>query len=216
MAEWVATRLRRRILEGDIQPGSRIRQGTIAAEYGMSRIPVREALRLLAGEGLVILTSHVGARVTHLDLSELGETYQLRERLEPFVIAESAPNLSRDQLDELRSFVDTMEEVADPANLRPWLELDRRFHIATYAGADLPRFKQIVESLWNTTQQYRRLYTSLSERLDLASAEHRLLVEALCRGDGEDAQRLLQTHIRRTRLTLMERGDLFTDQPTVD
>jgi DNA-binding GntR family transcriptional regulator len=209
LAESVSRGLRNAILDGRLKPGERIRQESVAHQYGTSRIPVREALRHLESEGLVILEPHVGARVARLDRAELDEVYLLRERLEPLAIAQSVPHLSDSQLANIRLYVEEMERVADPEDLTRWIELDRRFHLATFAGAPLPRLIRLIEAFWNTTQQYRRAYTLLPRRLEIAHAEHRLLLEALERRDPADAERLLQTHIRRTRLTLDEHLELF-------
>jgi DNA-binding GntR family transcriptional regulator len=93
LAEWVSAQLREAILNGSLKPGERIRQEAVATQYGTSRIPVREALRQLASEGLVSLVPDVGARVARLDLNELDEIYKLREQLEPLTIRESVPHL---------------------------------------------------------------------------------------------------------------------------
>lgn len=207
--ERVSEELRDAIVDGRLRPGERLRQASIAAEYGTSRIPVREALRQLASEGLVVLQTDAGARVARLDLEELDEIHLLRELLEPFAIARSAPHLTDDQLAGFATLVEEMERVADPVDLRPWLALDREFHLATFSAAPMPRLRRLIESLWNATQHYRRVYTLLPQRLEIAHAEHRLLLEALDRRDPEDADRLLTTHIRRTRLTLEEHVELF-------
>lgn len=176
---------------------------------GTSRIPVREALGRLQNEGLVTLTSHVGARVAQLRLAELDEVYLIRERLEPLAIAQSAPHLSTAQLREIHGYAEAMEASADVEDPSRWVDLDRRFHLATYGGAELPRLIDLIEGLWNATQQYRRAYTRLPERFALAHAEHRLIVEALERRDGENAELLSLLHIRRTRLTLDAHTELF-------
>src|SRR5262245_30698400 len=207
--ELVSRGLRDAIFDGRLHPGERLRQEAVASEFGTSRIPVREALRQLASEGLVVLQPHAGARVARLELDELEEIYQLRERLEPLAIARSVPLLSEHQLCELGSLVEEMERVADPDDLKRWLRLDRDFHLGTFACAPMPRLLGLIEGFWNTTQQYRRVYTLLPRRLEIAHAEHRLLLEALMRRDPDDAQRLLVTHIRRTRLTLEEHMELF-------
>jgi DNA-binding GntR family transcriptional regulator len=209
LAERVSNGLRNAILDGQLSPGDRIRQEAVARDYGTSRIPVREALRQLESEGLVTLEPHVGARVARLERDELDEVYLLRERLESLAIAQSAPHLSESQLADLRRLVEEMERAAASDDLTRWIELDRRFHLATFAGASLPRLLRLIEGFWNTTQQYRRAYTLLPRRLDIAHLEHRLLLEALERRDPSDAERLLQTHIRRTRLTLDEHLELF-------
>jgi DNA-binding GntR family transcriptional regulator len=209
LANVVVDRLREAILDGRLKPGERIRQEAIAEEMGTSRIPVREALTRLQNEGLVTLTSHVGARVAQLRLDELDELYLIREQLEPAAIAQSAPHLSDAQVRQLAEYVEQMEASADVEDPSLWVDLDRRFHLATYAGADLPRLLEMIEGLWNATQQYRRAYTRLPERFALAHSEHRLILEALERRDAEHARLLQLLHIRRTRLTLDEHAELF-------
>jgi DNA-binding GntR family transcriptional regulator len=217
LGELIRRDLRERIIGGQLKPGERIRQEALAKESGTSRIPVREALRELAAEGLVILEPHVGARVARLDLEELVEIYLLRERLEPMAIALSAPHLSDKQLGALRSYVEQMERFSAPASdhsRRDWLELDKRFHLATFAEDGSPRLNRLIASFWDATQQYRRIYTLLPTRLEITRAEHRLLLEALERRDSADAERLLHTHIRRTRLILTSHPELFDDGHT--
>lgn len=211
LANAVVEYLRREILAGTLKPGDRIRQEAIAHQMGTSRIPVREALNRLQNEGLVTLTSHVGARVAQLDLAELDEVYRIRERLEPLAIARSTPGLTAAQLQDLADYIDAMEAAADVEDPSRWVDLDRRFHLASYAGADMPRLLEMIEGLWNATQQYRRAYTRLPERFALAHAEHRLILEALERHDAQNAELLSLMHIRRTRLTLDEHTELFGD-----
>jgi DNA-binding GntR family transcriptional regulator len=209
LANAVADHLREEILTGALRPGERIRQEAIAHAMGTSRIPVREALSRLQNEGLVTLTSHVGARVAELDIAELDEIYRIRERLEPLAIGESAPRLTDPQLDTLVGYIEEMEACADVEDPSRWVDLDRRFHLTTYVGCRMPRLIDMIEGLWNATQQYRRAYTRLPERFALAHQEHRLILEALRRRDGENAELLSLLHIRRTRLTLDEHSELF-------
>ena len=215
LGEVVARGIRGDILEGRLAPGTPIRQEVVAAQYGTSRIPVREALQILAAEGLVAVVPNVGGRVAQLDLAELDEMYQLREQLEPFLLAESVPAMSDEQIGRLEALVESMEEVVESGDFQQWLELDRQFHLGTYAAAPLPRFGRLVENIWNNTQQYRRLYAfHANRRYDISCIEHRLILDALTRRDAEDAQRLLQTHIHRMRMTLLARKDLFDPPPS--
>jgi DNA-binding GntR family transcriptional regulator len=209
LAASVARRLREAIIDGKLKPGERIRQETVAEQLGTSRIPVREALQQLHNEGLITLASHVGARVAQLDLAELDEIYLMRERLEPLALAQSVSRLTPEMHEVLRMYVEDMELTSEevPSN---WVDIDRRFHLATYSGALLPRLLRIIEGLWNSSQQYRRAYTMLPARVNLAQAEHRLLLEAILRCDPEDVERMSLMHIRRTRLTLDEHMELFT------
>jgi DNA-binding GntR family transcriptional regulator len=210
VAEKILSGLRNEILTGTLKPGERIRQEAVGAQYGASRIPVRQALQQLQAEGLITLTAHVGARVAALNRDELHEIYKIRECLEPLALAESTPHLSAETLDMIRDLGAQMEAVG-PTNRTEWIVLDRNFHLTTYSGAQLPRLTRMIDGLWNATQQYRLAYTALPETMEVAHTEHRLLLEALVRRDSVDASRLTEMHIRRTRLTLISRPELFDD-----
>jgi len=207
-ASVVARSIREAILNGRLKPGDRIRQEAIARRLGTSRIPVREALRQLEAEGLVSLVPHSGARVAIMDYERFSELYRLREVVEPMAIAESASRLSDAQLVRLAELIEVVEESADdPAH---WLEADRRFHLESYAAAPLPKVLSMIEGFWNQTQQYRRAYLyTVQPRIDIVTAEHHLILEALERRDPLDAASLLRLHIRRTRMTLTPHSELF-------
>lgn len=205
LSERVAHTLRDAILSGRLQPGSRIRQEELASQFEVSRIPVREALRQLESDGLVTLRANSGAWVAKLDIKEFLEIYKIRERLEPLALRESVPHLSEDQiarLDELRELMSSSRHVEE------FLQLDREFHLLTYAGAGMANLMEMIEKFWNTTQHYRRMFTenARQEARWIIHAEHRLLVEALRRRDEDEAERILLGHIRRTRLDLTRRA----------
>jgi DNA-binding GntR family transcriptional regulator len=202
----VARRIREAIVGGRLRPGDRVPQDTLAREFGTSRIPVREALAELESEGLVTLVPHAGARVAKVNLAELIEVYRIREAVEPLVIAESAEHLTDGQLSDLRLTVERIE--ASVGSPESWLQLDRCFHVATYAGAELPRARTIVDGLWNQTQHYRRvLIMALDAKgFEVVHLEHRAILDALERRSGEDAAGALRSHLRRTRETLARRA----------
>src|SRR3954454_11822218 len=125
--------VREAILSGRLNPGDRIRQEDFARRLGTSRIPVREALRQLETEGLVTLVPHSGARVAVMDLAGFEELYRIREEVEPMAIAQSAPRLSDEQIQELRELLTVFESSAE-TDANRWLEYDRRFHLASYAA----------------------------------------------------------------------------------
>jgi DNA-binding GntR family transcriptional regulator len=213
MSATVLRTLRTALLQGEIRPGERIRQEDIARRCGTSRIPVREALKQLQTEGLVTLTAHVGARAAWLDPAELNEIYLLREELETFALGRSVPLLDDSGQATLRDLTLEMAAVADAESPAEWIELDRKFHLLTYSAAGLPRLAQLIESLWDGTQQYRRAYVVLPERLALAHEEHVALVEAIVRRDVPDAVRLVRGHIQRARLELLDHAELFAAEP---
>lgn len=204
----VADQLRTAILGGAIGPGERVRQEDVAQRLGASRLPVREALRMLAAEGLIEHEPHKGARVPRLSRHEVDVVYQMRERLEPLALAESMPELTGDDLDRLGAIQDEIEADAD---LGRFLELDREFHLLSYSGCRIEQLTATVARLWNATQHYRRTYMQLSgpHRRWVVNAEHRLLLDAILRRDDTDAGRFLAGHIRRTRIELAHHPAVF-------
>jgi len=208
----IAGCLREEILSGRIAPGERIRQEEVAARFGASRLPVREALRMLEAEGLTEHEAHKGARVPRLDMHEVDVIYQMRERLEPLALAESLPHLTEDDLDRLRDLQLRIEANTDVGE---FLTLDREFHLLTYRGCLIDQLLAMVVRLWNSTQHYRRAFMHLTgpERRWVVHAEHRLLLDAVQRRDAVDAERYLSGHIRRTRIELSRHPEVFSEGP---
>lgn len=204
----IADLLRERILTGELSPGARIVQDDVAAELETSRLPVREALRILHAAGLVVLRANSGAWVMSMDLHDCQVSYEMRERLEPMLLTESMPELRSDDLDQLDDLQRRIEAVDD---IEEFLTLDRAFHWGMYRRNRVSQLGSIVARLWDTTQPYRRAYTHLagSPRQWVINAEHRLLLDAVHRTDTTSAERVLALHIRRTRIELSRHPDLF-------
>ena len=209
-SERIAANLRTEILNGLIRPGQRLRQEEVAQRLGTSRLPVREALRMLETEGLVENESNKGARVPRLDMRSLDVVYQMRERLEPLALAVSMPALGQAKIRQLSEIQDRIEEKFDVAR---FLDLDREFHLLSYSECRVDPLSAMVMRMWNSTQAYRRAFVSISgpERLWVINAEHRLLIDSIERGDVPDAERHLSGHIRRTRIELARHPDLFSE-----
>jgi len=209
LGDVVTRQVREAILEGRLKPGVRIRQQELARQFGVSRIPVREALRRLESEGLITVVPHSGARVARLDIGECNELYRVREVIEPMAMAESVPSLTEPQLTGLRGLLSAIEDSTE--DTARWLELDRRFHLECCAAAPMPRVLAMIERFWNQTQQYRRAYmaTKHSDTFEAAMAEHRLIFYAMEQRDADEAADRLRLHIRRTRTTLTRDPELF-------
>ena len=205
----IADSMRTAILEGSYLPGERIRQEDVAARSGASRIPVREALRMLDAEGLVTLVANSGAWVTRLSLAECQETYLIRERLEPLLLRTSMRCLDGAVIERMGELASEMEAAA---GVDAFMRADREFHLSSYSGAASGEIWQIIHRMWNTTQHYRREYTRLAagSGLSVTHMEHRLLIDCLRRQDPDDAERILVTHIRRTRLELEKHPEIFS------
>jgi DNA-binding GntR family transcriptional regulator len=208
----IAASLREAILAGEIAPGQWIRQEEVAARLGASRLPVREALRMLEAEGLTEHAANRGSRVPLLDMHEVDVVYRMRERLEPLALAESLPHLTEEQIAHLESVQERIEARDD---LAEFLALDREFHLSSYTGCPSERLVSTITGLWNVTQHYRRAFMLISGpgRRWVVEAEHRLLLDAVRRRDEVDAERYLSGHIRRTRIELAQHPEVFAPPP---
>ena len=209
-SERIAEQLRDSILHGELQPGQRIRQEVIAERFGASRLPVREALRMLESDGLVTLVANTGAWVSRLSLRECSEVYRIRERLEPLLLAESIPLLSGETIARLAEYADAMEVAED---IETFLRLDREFHLLSLSAAETTLLSDMVKRMWNTTQHYRRAFALLVDSRGNRAIhhEHHLIVDSIVRGDVEDAERLQVAHLRRTRLALEQHPEIFDE-----
>ncbi|MFM6980930.1 MAG: GntR family transcriptional regulator [Micrococcales bacterium] len=204
----LAETLRDEILSGRLAPGERIVQEDLAEKFGASRQPVRDALRLLEGDGLVTLKANSGAWVSKLSESECEEAYLVRERLEPLLLSKSIKNLTATQMQRLSKLVVEIENTKD---IESFLRLDREFHLLSYAGANDGMLKEFVERIWNTTQHYRRAFANLNRdgHSEVTHLEHKLILDGILRKDAEQAGLALEGHIRRTRITLADHKELF-------
>ena len=204
----IADNLRRSILSGELSPGTRIMQEEIAASLGSSRLPVREALRIVEAEGLIVLKSNSGAWVSKMDMAECEGIYKIRERVEPLALAESIPNLTPTAVARLEKI---QEEIEESWDVDRFLSLDRELHLATYAGCRIEQLSSMVHRFWNTTQHHRRAYAHLidSSGQKIINFEHSLIIDAIKRADTTDAERFLAGHIRRTRRALSNHPELF-------
>ncbi|MER6831581.1 GntR family transcriptional regulator [Streptosporangium sp. NPDC000563] len=202
MSHQIAEHLREQILSGALKPGARIRQEEVAKDFGASRLPVREALRILHSQGLVTLKANSGAWVSEMNAAECDVTYKIRERLEPLALTESIPHLPAETIRRLERIQD---EIEANTSLDRFLHLDRELHLLSYSGNPYKELRDMIERLWNITQPYRRAYVERAghEREWVINAEHRLLIDAIRRADTTDAERLLAGHIRRTRIALL-------------
>ncbi|WP_417564100.1 GntR family transcriptional regulator [Microbacterium sp.] len=204
----VAAALRDEILDGVYGPGARIRQEDLADRYHASRVPVREALRILEAEGLVRRVANAGAWVSHLNSAECDELYRVRERIEPLLLRMNLPLLGADDLAVLDDLADRMEAAADAD---AFITLDRRFHLLTYSAAATTMLTATVTQLWNRTQHYRRAFVRVARSVgdSTANYDHRLLIAAIRRADADEAESVLARHIRRTRLELERHPEVF-------
>jgi DNA-binding GntR family transcriptional regulator len=194
--EFVLDTLRRAILGGAMTGGTRLVQADIAGRLSVSTTPVREALRDLAAEGLVVFRPHIGAVVRELDLDELVELYDIRKSLEPLAIRRTAARITADELAGAYALVKEMEQETDPA---AWAELNRKFHGALEDAAQAPFIRSVLKGV----QDIAAIYVAHSlivqpSRILSGNKEHRALIAALRRHDEDGAAALLVAHLDST------------------
>jgi DNA-binding GntR family transcriptional regulator len=206
--EMVARELGAQISDGRLKPGASLRQERLARDFGVSRIPVRQALHQLEIEGLVEIRPNCGARVAVLDFQECIAVYKIRERLEPLALSESIEHLSETQVEIVARREGELDQITDP---QAWIEGDRRFHLATYAGVQSPQLLRIIVNIWNTTQHYRRLLLSTfkTEQFDVVRSEHRLILDAIRHRNVRFAEEFMRLHMERARRRLEQHRHLF-------
>jgi DNA-binding GntR family transcriptional regulator len=200
LVESISRDLREQILTGKLAPGKRISQLSIAEHYGVSRMPVREALRALSSAGLVVMESARGARVAPLDGTDLREVYLMRERLEPMAVALAVPRVSETDIAQAADLLKEMESLG--AGDSEWLRLDRQFHTMWYAHTAMPRLTRTIEQLWDVAQRYRAIFSMTPGAGSISDLEHWLMLEAIRRRSPADAEALLEVHLRHVRSTL--------------
>jgi DNA-binding GntR family transcriptional regulator len=186
----IAHEIRRRILDGSYERGRRLRQEDLATEFSVSVTPVREALRTLESESLLVAEAHKGMRVAGIDLDRLEGIYISRRLLEEFATKRAALRLSRRDIAELRALVAEMSAAPAGADLR---ELNRRFHFAIYESAGLPGLVAQITALWNAFPWDNQLRSpAAASRPD---ESHQQIVDALAAGDAERAGAAMAEHI---------------------
>ena len=198
----VADEIRRAVVDGEMLPGTRVGQEWLAAKFGASRIPVREALRQLHTEGLVVLAPNRGAWIADITSQESIEVYKIREVLEPLAIYESVPLLSDEDIASLDEMVQRLERCD---SIREYIGLDRMFHLRTYSRAPIPQLRRMVERFWNNTQHFRRWFVKDSlarDGLPFSDPQHLMLMAMIRARDAEGARSIVHLHIRRTRLLI--------------
>ena len=148
LPHWIAQRLRLDILEGKVKPGAWLRQEHLAQEYGVSQMPVREALKQLAAEGLVEHIPYRGARVVTFTREDIEDLYACRAFLEGMAARWAARNITAEELRELGGLQDRMRECAGPSRLAEYRELNRRFHSIIFGASRRAYLVRTLNQLW--------------------------------------------------------------------
>jgi DNA-binding GntR family transcriptional regulator len=190
-----ADALRERILHGRFPEGEPLRQDAIAEELGVSRIPVREALRQLEAEGLVTFNPHRGAVVSTLSLSEIEELFQLRSMIELDLLDRALPRIGSEDVARAKEILDAYETALRRGDVASWGEMNWQFHATLFAPADRPFTLGVAQKLHQQCDRYLRMQLALTHGELRANAEHRAILAAVRRKNAARAGDLLRQHI---------------------
>lgn len=192
----VVETLREKILSGEIKAGQPLRQAALADELNVSRIPVREALLQLEGEGLVAFEPHKGATATELNADQVDELFELRAMLEADLLACSLPNLTDEKLEEATQLLKRLDKALGKENAaNTWSELNSDYHNCLYSAANRPQTQDIVDTLNKNADRYIRMHLLWAGGISKAESEHNEILEHCKARNSEQAVALLKQHI---------------------
>jgi len=202
VAEATADALRSRILSGELKAGAQLRQEMLAAELGVSRIPLREAFRRLEGEGLVTIVPHHGTVVSVLSADAIDELFDLRSMIEPDLLKRAIPNLTPAHLAHAERILAGYQRALLQRDVQDWGRLNSQFHMALYEPAGRPRSLALAQTLLDQTDRYTRMQLLLTGGQSKAQREHAEILRACAAGEADRASKLLARHIRYAGLSL--------------
>jgi DNA-binding GntR family transcriptional regulator len=198
----IATALRRAFRERLIPPGQALNQDELARLYGVSRIPLREALRTLVGEGLIIMRPGLGAVVTELNVDEVQELYGLRLQLEPPLAQDIIEHLGRRDLDDLARVVEAMRTL-ETRQSEEWSSLNYRFHRRLYELSGRRHAVRLVVQVLNLVEPYARVHAHVLGSRPRMQQERVDMIEAIRDGDVTRVTVLIEAGIRTARAELV-------------
>ncbi|RJS47491.1 GntR family transcriptional regulator [Nocardioides cavernaquae] len=203
--------LRRAILSGQEPPGTLIPIDAVAEFFGVSHIPVREALKMLTSEGLVEHVPHIGYSVAKLTFAEFRELYEVREALEAAALRAAVLNASTEDDDVVRASHAALTVAAATKDASAYHEESRRFHMALIAPAGMQRLAHMYEAAWNMTEAVRPMARVAEDDRLMLCSEHDHLLDAFLARDGDRLAAESAQHFEHLKLALQA----FASEPEV-
>ena len=205
MTSQLIVRFRDRILSGVYAPGSALRQDSLAAEFGTSKIPVREALVQLQSEGLVDIFPNRGFQVRPLDGAELDEVFRLRLQIEPTAVARGAKLATPMDHAAARNALELLNDATAAGEFGTSGQLNRAFHLLLIVPRLQPVAAEVLSRLHALAQRYVQAHLRPEGRAKRATREHAALLKAWSLGKSKEARALMHSHIKSTREDLKGR-----------
>lgn len=199
-------KIREDILSGEYHQNEELKEASIGNELGVSRTPVREALRQLELEGLVNIIPNKGAYVNGISAKDIQDIYVIRSYLEGLCARWACEYITKPQLEELDEIIYLSEFHAKKGHHDQLLELDNRFHEVLYEASNSKILDHVLSDFHHYVQRVRKVTLSSMARANDSNAEHRAIVEALKEKDGERAETLAHEHMLNTIKNISEKG----------
>jgi DNA-binding GntR family transcriptional regulator len=205
----VVDRLRAAILNGELKPGEWLRQERLAQEFGVSQMPVREALKELTAEGIVEHVPYRGVRIIEFSPDDISDLYACRGFMEGIAARAAARNITPEELAELLNLQEQMRRHLEPEVLPDYPELNRRFHQMVFTASRRTYLIRTLNQMWETFPSmlwgnFARTADKPNPQRDRADVEeHEALITALEKHDGEAAERVMRRHIEEAGLHLV-------------
>lgn len=204
MVDVVTERLRRELLTGEIEPGGRIRVGDLERRFGVSHIPIREALRRLEVEGLVVTSPQRATLAAGIALDDLAALYDLR-RIVEIPVAERAAGAATDSdVERVRATHMRLEKAAERPESDEFWQHHRAFHTLLLEPGSSPWIRRVLDQASQSAERYVRLTASTFGTIEHAMRDHRAMLVAFEKRDGPGLARLVEQHLTHTELTLRE------------
>jgi DNA-binding GntR family transcriptional regulator len=194
ISEQIYVTLKRKILTGELSPGTRLLVLDIAGQFRVSQAPVREALERMKQEGLIIGIRNKGSVVSNITSKEIRDLFVLREIIEGYAVRTSMPTLSESDYATLEAIIQRMEEAVEQSDTLSILELDMDFHGFFYKRCD----NQAILELWNHMRTKVMRFMAISNQhstTEMLADWHRMLIDALRTGDGDAAEEAFIEHM---------------------
>ena len=204
LREVVCESLREAIRNGVLKPGERIMEIQLAEELGVSRTPVREAIRKLELEGYVVMMPRRGTYVASMSIRDINEIFELRTALESLSNGLAADHITDEELEHLQRLLVIIGGYIKEGNIEKIVETDIEFHDMMYHAARNTRLVGIISNLRDQLTRFRTLSMSYPGRLEATIEEHRLIVEAIARGDRKAASKAAERHMENSEKTLLK------------
>lgn len=195
LREVVFETVREAIISGDLAPGERLMEVQLAEDLGVSRTPVREAIRKLELEGLVAMIPRKGAYVADYSIKDVTEVFEIRAALESFAAGLACERATEQELDELRLLAERVWQMAQNNDIENLIQVDTDFHERIYQASRNSRLIQMISNLREQIHRFRSTSLASPGRLEDTLREHKGMVDAIVERDAQLAQKLALEHV---------------------